>query len=51
MFKPRKVLVPMDFSEDSNQAFRIALSIADKYQSRVFLLHVISGVVLEYVAD
>jgi nucleotide-binding universal stress UspA family protein len=51
MFKPRKVLVPMDFSEDSNQAFRIALSIASRYQSRVFLLHVISGVVLEYVAD
>ncbi len=41
MFQPRKILVPTDFSEDSNLAFRTALSIAVKYQARIFLLHVI----------
>ena len=41
MFHPRKILVPTDFSEDSNLAFRTALSIAVKYQARIFLLHVI----------
>jgi len=42
MFQPRKILVPTDFSEDSDLAFRMALSIAVKYQARIFLLHVIS---------
>jgi len=42
MFQPRKILVPTDFSEDSDLAFRMASSIAVKYQARIFLLHVIS---------
>ena len=42
MFQPRKILVPTDFSEDSDLAFQMALSIAVKYQARIFLLHVIS---------
>lgn len=42
MFQPRKILVPTDFSEDSDLAFRMALSIAVNYQARIFLLHVIS---------
>jgi len=42
MFHPRKILVPTDFSEDSDLAFRMALSIARNYQARIFLLHVIS---------
>ncbi|MBA4423476.1 MAG: universal stress protein, partial [Syntrophus sp. (in: bacteria)] len=42
MFQPRKILVPTDFSEDSDLAFRMALSIAATYQARIFLLHVIS---------
>jgi universal stress protein A len=41
VFQPRKILVPTDFSEDSDLAFRTALSIAGKYQARIFLLHVI----------
>ena len=41
MFHPRKILVPTDFSEDSNLAFRTALSIAVKFHARIFLLHVI----------
>jgi universal stress protein A len=42
VFQPRKILVPTDFSEDSDLAFRMALSIAVNYQARIFLLHVIS---------
>ena len=42
MFHPRKILVPTDFSEDSDLAFRTALSMAVNYQARIFLLHVIS---------
>ena len=42
MFHPRKILVPTDFSEDSDLAFRKALSMAVNYQARIFLLHVIS---------
>ena len=42
MFHPRKILVPTDFSEDSDAAFRTALNIAVNYQARIFLLHVIS---------
>jgi nucleotide-binding universal stress UspA family protein len=34
--------VPTDFSQDSDLAFRMALSIAVNYQARIFLLHVIS---------
>jgi len=42
MFQPRKILVPTDFSNDSDAALRMALSIAATYQARIFLLHVIS---------
>ncbi|MBU2054996.1 MAG: universal stress protein [Proteobacteria bacterium] len=50
LFQPRKILVPTDFSEDSNLAFRMALSIAVKYQARIFLLHVISNTVQQSLA-
>jgi len=51
MFQPRKILVPTDFSEDSDLAFRMALSIAVKYQARIFLLHVISNTVQQSLSD
>ena len=51
MFQPRKILVPTDFSEDSNLAFRMALSIAVTYQARIFLLHVISNTIQQGLAD
>jgi len=41
VFQPRKILVPTDFSEDADLAFRTALSIAGNYEARIFLLHVI----------
>jgi universal stress protein A len=51
MFKPGKILVPTDFSEDSELAFRMALSIAVHYQARIFLLHVISNTLQQSLAD
>ncbi len=39
----RKILVPVDFSECSREAFRYALSLARQYKSKVILLHVIDS--------
>jgi len=50
MFQAKNILVPTDFSEDSEQALRIALCIAVKDHSRIFLLHVISRMVHYYVS-
>jgi len=51
MFQPRKILVPTDFSKDSDLAFRMALSIADKYRARIILLHVISNTLQRSLSD
>ncbi len=51
MFQPKKILVPTDFSDNSDRAFHMALSIASRYQARVFLLHVINGLIHHYVED
>jgi len=37
----RKILVPVDFSPCSKEAFRVALEMARAFQSEVLLLHVI----------
>jgi len=50
MFQSKNILVPTDFSEDSEQALRIALCIAVKDHARIFLLHVISRMVHYYVS-
>lgn len=36
-----KILVPVDFSSCSEEAFRLALSLAKQFQAEVLLLHVI----------
>jgi nucleotide-binding universal stress UspA family protein len=51
MFDPKNILVPTDFSEESDRAFLTALEIAEKGRSRVFLLHVISRMVQMCVSD
>lgn len=51
MFDPRNILVPTDFSEDSDRAFLTALEIAGRRQSRIFLLHVMSRTVQMCVSD
>ncbi len=38
-----KILVPVDFSPCSEEAFRVALSLVRVYQSEVLLLHVIDA--------
>jgi nucleotide-binding universal stress UspA family protein len=39
----KKILVPVDFSECSYDAFRYALSLAKQYESEIVLLHVIDA--------
>lgn len=51
MFKPKKILVPTDFSEYSDKALSEALDIAQKYQSQVYLLHVIDENVQQCAVD
>jgi len=40
MFAPRKILVPTDFTEDSDRALREAIDIAAASSGKVYLLHV-----------
>ena len=42
MFKPKKILVPIDFSEYSAKAVERALDIAKQNDTEVILLHVIT---------
>ena len=51
MFEPKTILVPTDFSKFSNKAFKYALDIAMRYNSRIFLLHVIDSTIQQFVAD
>ena len=37
----KKVLLPVDFSECSEKAFPFALSVARKYEARLYLIHVV----------
>ncbi len=41
MLKPAKILVPTDFSKDSDKALRQALDIASEYNAKVYVLHVV----------
>ena len=40
MFEPRRILVPTDFTEDSDRALREAIDIASATSGKVYLLHV-----------
>jgi universal stress protein A len=51
MFHPRKILVPTDFSDESELSFQMALSVAVMYQARIFLLHVINSTVQQNLLD
>jgi len=42
VFSPKRILVPTDFSEYSDQAVSIAVDIAKQNGSKLYLLHVIS---------
>jgi universal stress protein A len=51
MFEPKRILVPTDFSEHSDKALKEALDIAEKYNSKIYLLHVIDKQVQQCAVD
>jgi universal stress protein A len=51
MFEPKNILVPTDFSEHSDKALKQALDIAEKYDAKVTLLHVIDRAVQQCAVD
>ncbi|MFO7570127.1 MAG: universal stress protein [Smithellaceae bacterium] len=40
MFAPKNILVPTDFSAESDEALKEALELARQYDARVYLMHV-----------
>ena len=44
MFAPKRILVPTDFSDYSDEALKQALELAKQYHSKVYLLHVANPV-------
>lgn len=51
MFSPKRILVPTDFSNYSDNALRHALDIAKQYDAKVFLLHVIDEQLRQCMED
>lgn len=51
MFSPQRILVPTDFSEFSDQAFRQAIDLARQFNAKIYLLHVIDAGAQQCVAD
>lgn len=51
MFTPKTILVPTDFSQSSDRALEKAVDIAEKYNSKIILLHVIDEKVQQCAAD
>lgn len=49
MIKIERILFPTDFSDHSKYAFRYALSFAQEYGSRLYMLHVIEDI--QYLAN
>lgn len=45
----RRILVPLDFSDNARKALRYAVSFAQQYQARITLLHVVEPLI--YPAD
>lgn len=51
MFAPKTILVATDFSEFSDRALKDALELAEKYKSKIILLHVIDESLEQCVVD
>lgn len=54
MFTPKRILVPTDFSGNSDEALKQALELAKQYHAKVYLLHVAEPVTqwaVDYVPD
>jgi nucleotide-binding universal stress UspA family protein len=50
MFAPKRILVPTDFSDNSDEALKQALELAKQYKAKVYFLHVTTPVNLKYGA-
>ncbi|HVN70953.1 MAG TPA: universal stress protein [Desulfomonilia bacterium] len=51
MFTPKTILVPTDFSQSSDRALEKAVDMAEKYNSKIVLLHVIDENIQQCVVD
>ena len=51
MFSPKTILVPTDFSQSSDRALEKAVDLAEKYDARVILLHVVDENVQQCAVD
>jgi universal stress protein A len=51
MFGPTKILVPTDFSENSDKALQQAFDIAYQYKARIYLFHVVDDFVQQCAVD
>jgi nucleotide-binding universal stress UspA family protein len=51
MFTPKTILVPTDFSQSSERALEKAVDMAEKYNAKVILLHVIDENVQQCAVD
>jgi universal stress protein A len=51
MLKPKKILVPTDFSAYSDKALRQALDIAIEYGAKVYVIHVMRADLFDSVGD
>jgi len=54
MFAPKRILVPTDFSDNSDEALKQALELAKQFNAKVYLLHVttpIRQVTVDYGFD
>lgn len=51
MFEPKKILVPINFTGHSEKTLEQAVEIAERYHSRIFILHVIENPAVQYPVD
>lgn len=51
MFAPKNILVPTDFSEYATTALKKAIDIAEQYNAKIYLLHVIDEVIHQCAVD
>ena len=50
MFSPKKILVPTDYSEFSDNALKQALDIAKQHKAKIYLFHVV-GLIQQCAVD
>jgi universal stress protein A len=51
MAKPRSILVPVDFSEYSDQALSQAVEFAKEFKAKIYVLHVVEHKLIQCIDD